>query len=91
VGGIDELAKVWLNGQVLGISPKGSFTPFELDATAAIRPGQPNTAVICVSNMTLNEVGTGGITGPVMFYAPAGGKDATPRNTKLPSPVFPEY
>jgi len=91
VGGIDELAKVWINGKVLGISPKGSFTPFELDATEAIRPGQPNTIVICVSNITLNEVGTGGITGPVMFYAPKGGKDAKPRNAKLPYPLFPEY
>ena len=41
VGGIDELAKLWVNGQVLGISPKGSFTPFELDATKAIKPGHP--------------------------------------------------
>ena len=91
VGGIDELAKVWVNGKVLGISPKGSFTPFELDATEAIRPGQTNTVVICVSNMTLNEVGTGGITGPVMFYAPKDGKDAKPQNAKPPYPLFPEY
>ncbi len=91
VGGIDELAKVWVNGKVLGISPKGSFTPFELDATEAIRPGQINTVVICVSNVTLNEVGTGGITGPVMFYAPKDGKDAKPRNAKPSYPLFPEY
>ena len=91
IGGIDELAKVWVNGQIIGISPKGSFTPFELDATAAIRPGESNTVVICIGNMTLNEVGTGGITGPVMFYAPAAGKDAQVRNAKPAHPVFPEY
>jgi hypothetical protein len=91
VGGIDELAKVWVNGKVLGISPKGSFTPFELDATEAIGPGKLNTVVICVSNMTLNEVGTGGITGPVMFYSPKGGKDAKLKNAKPSYPIFPEY
>ncbi len=91
VGGIDELAKVWLNGKVLGISPKACFTPFELDATDALEPGLSNTVVLCVSNTTLNEVGTGGITGPVMFYAPAAGKDAVPRNAKPSHPVFPEY
>jgi hypothetical protein len=91
VGGIDELAKVWVNGKTLGVSPKGSFTPFELDATEAVIPGCTNTVVICVSNMTLNEVGTGGITGPVMFYEPEGGKDAKPQNTKPPYPLFPEY
>lgn len=91
VGGIDELAKVWVNGKVLGISPKGSFTPFELDCTEAVRPGKSNTVVICVSNMTINEVGTGGITGPVMFYAPKDGRYAKPQNSKPFYPTFPEY
>jgi len=91
VGGIDELAKVWVNGQVIGISPRASFTPFEMDATEAVRPGGPNTLVMCVNNTTLNELGTGGITGPVMFYAPAAGKDAEVRNAKPPHQVFPEY
>jgi hypothetical protein len=91
IGGIDELAKVWLNGRPLGISPKGSFTPFEMDATDAIRPGERNTVVVCVSNAVLNELGTGGITGPVMLYAPAAGKEAEVRNTKPPHEVFPEY
>ncbi len=91
VGGIDELAKVWVNGELLGISPRASFTPFEMDATEAIHAGGRNTVVICVNNTTLNEVGTGGITGPVMFYAPAAGKDAELRNAKPPHAVFPEY
>jgi len=91
VGGIDELAKVWVNGQVIGISPRASFTPFEMDATEAIRPGGPNTVVMCINNTTLNELGTGGITGPAMFYAPAAGKDAKVRNAKPPHQVFPEY
>ncbi len=91
VGGIDELAKVWVGGELLGISPKGCFTPFELDATEAVQAGAANTVVICVSNFTLHELGTGGITGPVMFYAPAGGKDAEVRNARPPHEVFPDY
>jgi beta-galactosidase/beta-glucuronidase len=90
-GGIDELAKVWVNGHELGISPRASFTPFEMDATSAVRAGQPNTVVFCVSNATLNEIGTGGITGPVIFYEPAGGHNAKIRNAKPPNTVFPEY
>lgn len=90
-GGIDELAKVWVNGKELGISPRASFSPFEMDATTAVRAGQPNTIVFCVNNATLNEVGTGGITGPVMFYEPADGRNAVIRNAKPPHAVFPEY
>jgi hypothetical protein len=74
-GGIDESAKVWVNGELVGSSPKGCFVPFELDATSAVRPGQANHVTVCVSNVTLNELGTGGLTGPVMFYAPAGSTD----------------
>jgi len=91
IGGIDELAKVWVNGQLLGISPRASFTPFEMDATQAIVPGETNTVAICINNTMLNEVGTGGITGPVMLYAPAAGKDAEPRNAKPSHQIFPEY
>jgi len=70
IGGVDEQAKVWLNGKLLGTSPKGCFVPFEFDATEAARTGGPNTVVVGVTNVVLNELGTGGITGPVMFYAP---------------------
>jgi hypothetical protein len=90
-GAIDEMAKVWVNGRPIGVSPRIVFKPFELDATEAIRPGQPNTVVVCVSNETLNELGTGGIMGPVMFYIPAAGKDAKPENSKPLGRVFPEY
>jgi len=57
----------------------------------AIRPGQPNTVVVCVSNETLNELGTGGIMGPVMFYLPGAGKVAKLENPKPLGKVFPEY
>ncbi len=90
-GAIDEMAKVWLNGIPLGISPKTAFRPFELDATAAVRPGHSNTLVVCVANESLHELGTGGILGPVMLYLPAAGKDARLDNAKPLGTVFPEY
>lgn len=84
-GGVDEKARVWVNGQLLGESPGRAFVPFELDATAAFKPGAVNQVTVWVRNKTLNEVGTGGIMAPVMFYAPAGaagaekpGEDVTP-------------
>jgi beta-galactosidase/beta-glucuronidase len=71
MAGVDESAKVWVNGKLVGASPKGAFRPFELDASEAIRPGSPNSIVVCVTNDTLNELGTGGIMGPAFLYAPA--------------------
>lgn len=90
-GAIDEMAKVWVNGKPIGISPRAAFKPFELDATDAIRPGKANLVVVCVSNQRLNELGTGGIMGPVMFYLPAAGKEAKLENPKPLGSVFPEY
>lgn len=90
-GAIDEAAKVWVNGRPVGISPRIVFRPFELDATEAVEPGKPNTVVVCVANQTLDELGTGGILGPVKFYLPAAGKDAQLENSKPLGEVFPEY
>lgn len=80
-GGIDEHAKVWLNGQLLGTSDHpghdlppmpGVFKPFDLDATDAVRFGEPNFLVVKITNVRLNELGTGGIVAPVLFWSPKG-------------------
>lgn len=80
-GGVDEKAKVWLNGELLGASQEkpfglpgeaGTFRPFELDATPAIRCGTPNTIAVRIENHRVNEIGTGGIVAPVMFWSPKG-------------------
>ncbi|MFC3579152.1 glycoside hydrolase family 2 TIM barrel-domain containing protein [Sphingomonas hylomeconis] len=42
-------AQVWLNGQLLG-SHRGGFSRFRLDATKALRPGQPNVLLVKVDN-----------------------------------------
>jgi len=78
-GGVDERAKVWLNGQLLGqsdeeggnlVATAGTFKPFEFDVTEAVRFGQSNTIAVRITNLRLNEIGTGGITAPVMFWSP---------------------
>jgi Domain of unknown function (DUF4838)/Glycosyl hydrolases family 2, sugar binding domain len=69
-GGVDEQAKVWVNGKLVGDGPRGAFRPFEFDATEAARSGDVNDVVVRVNNLQLNELGTGGLTGPVMFWAP---------------------
>ncbi len=78
-GGVDEKAKVWLNGKFIGTSGNpghglpgvaGTFKPFELDATDAIQFGKPNTIAVKITNKQLDELGTGGITAPVMFWTP---------------------
>lgn len=87
-GGVDEKAKVWVNGKPIGISPGAAFYPFELDATEAVRPGK-NVIAICVVNDVVNELGTGGIVAPVLVYAPKAGKDAKLENLRPLGETFP--
>ncbi|HEX8914177.1 MAG TPA: DUF4838 domain-containing protein [Humisphaera sp.] len=88
-GGVDEKAKVWVNGKLVGISPGAAFSPFEMDATDAVRPGKPNVIVFEVNNEVVNELGTGGIVAPVILYVPAAGKDAVPENVRPLGETFP--
>jgi hypothetical protein len=46
---VDYTADVWLNGEHLG-GHEGADTPFVLDATKAIRPGQSNSLAVRVLN-----------------------------------------
>jgi hypothetical protein len=67
-GGVDDFARVWVNGKEVGAA-KGAFKPFEFDVTEAVRPGERNVVVVKVVDRSLSELGTGGITAPAMFYA----------------------
>lgn len=87
-GGVDESARVWINGKPIGISPRSAFAPFELDATAAIQPGK-NTVAVCVANQRVDELGCGGITAPVFLYAPSGGEAAKLENIRPLGETFP--
>ena len=75
--GVDEAATVWVNSKLVGASAKGTFKPFDLDITPYIKAGERNTIIVRLANETLNELGTGGIVGPVMIYAP-GNPEAKP-------------
>lgn len=88
-GGVDEKAKVWVNGKPIGISPGAAFFPFEMDATEAVRAGGKNVITFCVANDVVNELGTGGIVAPVILYAPALGKDAKLENRRPLGETFP--
>lgn len=87
-GGVDNAARVWINGKPIGNSHGATFYPFELDATEALQPGR-NVVVVCVDNNRVSEVGTGGIMAPVMLYAPATGAKATLENVRELKPTFP--
>ncbi|MEO6909273.1 MAG: sugar-binding domain-containing protein [Abditibacteriaceae bacterium] len=87
-GGVDETAKIWVNGKVIGISPGAAFFPFEMDATSAVKPVD-NVITVCSSNEIVNELGTGGIVAPVILYAPAKGDAATLKNDRPLKATFP--
>ena len=78
-GGVDEHAKVWLNGRFAGESDDpgegvpgmaGVFKPCDIPVTKLVRFDRPNTVAVKVTNVELNELGTGGIVAPVMFWSP---------------------
>ena len=78
-GGVDEAAKVWVNGILLGTNRQprhglpgeaGTFRPFDFLATEAVVYGEENTVSVKITNERLNELGTGGIVAPVMFWSP---------------------
>jgi len=81
-GGVDEIARVWFNGTLLGqtdtpgerlVQTAGTFKPVEFDVTGLVRFGKPNTIAVKIINDRLSEIGTGGITAPVMFWSPKNG------------------
>ncbi len=79
-GGVDRIAQVWINGRYVGYSTEskeglpgapGTFRPFDMPATTAIRHGQQNWVTVKIESRThLAELGTGGIIAPVMFWSP---------------------
>lgn len=86
IGGVDEKATVWINGKPVGNTAKGTFKACDLDATAALNFGGANMVAILLQNMAIQEIGCGGITGPVMFYAPAD-PEAKPTGVAFEIPV----
>jgi hypothetical protein len=69
-GGVDDMAEVWVNGQRLGEVYARQYKPFELDVTAAVRPGEENVVAVRINNEHTWAIETGGIIAPVMFWSP---------------------
>lgn len=73
LGGVDEAARVWVNGTYISEVETNGFEPVEFDITRAVKLGQRNLIAIRVVNEVVNELGTGGITRPAMIWSPAPG------------------
>jgi hypothetical protein len=66
VSAVDDTCQVFVNGRPIG-EMKDYCKPFAFDITAAVTAGE-NQVTIKGTRSTLNEVGTGGLLGPVVIY-----------------------
>jgi beta-galactosidase/beta-glucuronidase len=73
----DDRCRLYVNGQpVLYITSKGEtlptadgyLTPFSFDITEVLKSGAANQITLLTTRTILNEIGTGGLLGPVYLY-----------------------
>lgn len=70
IGGVEDQVDVWLNGTLVGSSPRGFSVPFAFDLTEAVDPQGRNVLVMKVSRLSAaNEIGLGGIIRPSFLFA----------------------
>jgi len=75
----DGNVKLWVNGQHIpyvndkGVPQEefqnGYGTPISFDITASVKPGAENQITIRGTRVFINELGTGGLLGPVYLYS----------------------
>lgn len=69
LGGFEDEARVWVNGQFIGTSGRRFSNPAEYDLTDAIKPGAENVlAIQIIRNSSANELGLGGIIRPSFIF-----------------------
>jgi len=77
IAATDGSARVFVNGQhVPHVNAKGETVdavagyaePFSFDITAVLKPDAENQITIAGSRLFINELGTGGLLGPVYLY-----------------------
>jgi hypothetical protein len=73
ISATDGNAKVFVNGKLTpyatnAVEAAGYAQPFSFDITAAAQPGATNQIAIVGTRTGLNELGTGGLLGPVYVY-----------------------
>ncbi|HYE17426.1 MAG TPA: DUF4838 domain-containing protein [Tepidisphaeraceae bacterium] len=70
LGGFDDEARVWLNGQPIGTSGRRFSKAAAFDLTESVKYDVENTLVIqVVRNSAANELGTGGLIRPSFVFA----------------------
>jgi hypothetical protein len=76
IGGVDDTCRVYVNGQAVTVTNLKNESapeltdygrPLRCDISSAIKPGE-NQITVRATRSTLNEVGTGGLLGPVVIY-----------------------
>ncbi|MHB9107066.1 MAG: DUF4838 domain-containing protein [Armatimonadota bacterium] len=82
IGGVEDEARVWINGKLVGTSGRGFSVPSQFDLTDDIRyDGENVLAVQVTRNSMANEIGLGGIIRPCFIFT-------GPRlPTKAPKPL----
>jgi len=70
LGGVDDKAHVYLNGEHVETVGGRYFSPVDLDVTKQVKRQGKNVLVVAVDNGGINELGTGGIMRPALLYAP---------------------
>jgi len=69
LGGVDDEARVFVNGRPIGTSGIGFSVPFAFDLTDELNAdGENLLAIQVVRNTGLNELGTGGILRPSFLF-----------------------
>ena len=72
IGSTDGSARVYLNGKLIPYSAdrqvfSGYCRPAQFDITTAVQTGDNQFTILC-ERTNLNELGTGGLMGPVVIY-----------------------
>ena len=82
VGAVEDEARVWINGALVGTSGRGFSKPSVFDLTDGVKADGDNVlAIQVVRNSAANEIGLGGIIRPCFLFS-------GPRlETKAPKPL----
>lgn len=77
IAATDGSAKVFVNGKHVPFTTKagdeadvakGYATPFSFDITDVVKPNEKNQITIAGTRLFINELGTGGLLGPIYIY-----------------------
>ena len=69
LGGFEDEARVWINGQLVGTSGQRFSSPAEFDLTDGIKyEGDNVVAIEVVRNSAANEIGLGGLIRPSFIF-----------------------